>query len=287
MRRRSIVIVLAAVVAAGVSAPAAAGAGPSPGVMQGMPGIVVAGGAHVVTTPRRDGTTLVALIRDRDRKTLRSRALPGTLGVPLVTFSGLAEGTWAGGGRLVLASSIYDDRDRTTFVTLDTRTLTPLRTITLRGSFAFDALSPDGRRLYVAQFPNGLDGPLRYVVRSLRLGTGRLDPGSVVDKAEPDEPMAGVPVGRAWSDNRRSAYTLYVGVGSHAFVHALDTVGRRARCIDLPWDGAAQNGFERIRMAIRGGVLTLTQPGVGALARIDTRTFRLEVLRSPAPPQAG
>src|SRR5262249_22728136 len=82
----------------------------------------------------------------------------GKLGVPGVTFNGVPEGTWAGGRRLVLASSVYDDQTRTRFVVIDTRTLRALRTIALRGAFAFDALSPDGRRMYVLQYPQGVDG---------------------------------------------------------------------------------------------------------------------------------
>jgi hypothetical protein len=288
MSRRRIVSGLLGAVILGATALTATAAGPAPAVMQGAPGIQVAGGAHVVATATANGTTRVTLVRDRDGKVLRARVLPGKLGVPMITFSGLVEGTFASGRRLVLASSIYDDRTFTTFVTLDTRTLAPLRTIKLRGSFAFDALPPSGRRLFVTQFPNGLNGPIRYDVRSLSLATGRLDPGAIVDKTEPGEVMAGIAVGRAWSLDRSWAYTLYSGLESHAFVHALDTKNRRARCLDLPWAGNLQNGLEGIRLAVdRAGMLTLTQPGVGVLARIDTRTFRVDVLRDPVPPQAS
>lgn len=288
MKRRSIVVGVVCASVAGATALAAAAAGPAPAVMQGAPGIQVAGGAHVVTVAKANGTTRVSLVRDTDGKVLRSRVLQGKLGVPMITFAGLVEGTFANGRRLVLASSIYEDRTFTTFVTLDTRTLAPLRTIKLRGSFAFDALSPSGRRLYVTQFPNGLNGPIRYDVRSLSLTTGRLEPGAIVDKTEPGEVMAGLAMGRAWSLDRSWAYTLYSGLESHAFVHALDTKNRRARCLDLPWSGNLQNGLEKIRLAVdRAGTLTLTQPGVGVLARIDTKTFRVDVLRDPVPPQAN
>jgi hypothetical protein len=288
MRRRALAAVVACAVTALVTVSATAAAGPSPGVMNGVPGIAVAGGAHVVTTAQAGGTTLVKLVRDRDGKVLRSQELPGKLGIPLITFSSVAEGTFANGRRLMLASSIYDDRVSTTFVTVDTRTLASVGTVKLTGSFAFDALSPDGRRLYVTQFPNGLNGPIRYVVRSLSLATGRLDPGTIVDKTEPNERMNGIPMARAWSSNRSWAYTLYHGLDSHAFVHALDVKNRRARCLDLPWHGNAQNGLETIRMSIdSAGILTLRQPLVGVLARIDTRTFEVSVLRAPEPPPAS
>ncbi len=166
---------------------------------------------------------------------------------------------------------------------VDTRTLKALRRVVLPGSFAFDALSPDGRRLYVTQLPNGLNGPIRYTVRSLLLATGRLEPGAIVDKTEPDEQMAGLPMARAWSRDGTSAFTLYSGLESHAFLHALDTMKLSARCIDLPWQGNAQNGLERVRMSVdAAGILTLSQPGVGVLARVDTRTFEVEAVRPPA-----
>ena len=81
---------------------------------------------------------------------------------------------------------------------------------------------------------------------------------------------------RAWSPNRTWAYTLYNGGESHAFVHALNTRTRSARCIDLPWKGQAQRVLEQVQMAVRGGFLTLREPGGGLLARIDTRTFSVE-----------
>jgi hypothetical protein len=282
MRRRTGVVALATAVTVGVIASSASAAGPVPGVLQGGAGIAVAGDAHVVATPHA-GMTRVRLIRDRDGAILRTRLLhPAKLGVPQITFSGTVEGTWASGRRLLLSTSIYDNPTSTTFVVLDTRTLATIRTIALPGAFAFDALSPDGKRLYVTQFPNGYNGPIRYVVRSLVLATGRLEPGAIVDKTEPGEQMTGIPMARAWSRNGGSAYTLYNGLESHAFVHALDTVNRSARCIDLPWSGDAQSGLERTRMAVtKDGVLVLSERGVGVLARIDTRTFKVEVVNDP------
>ena len=136
--------------------------------------------------------------------------------------------------------------------------------------------------MYVLHFPTGVNDGVRYVVRSLNLATGKLDPGTIVDKTEPDEQMNGLPMARASSDDRRWVYTLYRGATSHAFVHALSTGGRAARCLDLPWSGEAQNGLETVRMAVdEGGILTLRQPNVGVLAPIDTRSFAVEIVRAP------
>ena len=268
--------VLAGTVTAVLAAALPVGAaGPAPVVLRGKPGIAVAGGAHIVASVARNApTTHVSLVRDHDGVTLRSRVLPGRLGVPAITFTGLVEGTWSKGRRLVLASSIYDDPTSTTFVTLDTRTLAPLRTIRLEGAFAFDALSPNGRRLYVLHYPHGVDGGIRYVVRSVDLRAGRLEPGAIVDKTESGERMSGMALTRAWSRNGSWAYTLYNGGDSHAFVHALNTLTRTARCIDLPWEGEAQSVLDGSRVTVTpAGALRLADRRGSLLARIDTRSF--------------
>jgi len=273
IRRLSGAALVAATVA-GALALTASAAGPAPPLVLGEPGIPVAGGMHVVTVSGPSASsTRVWLVRDRDGKTVRRHVLSGKLGVPGITFNGLAEGTWAGGRRLLLSSSIYDDVTRTRFVVVDTRTLRPLRTITLRGAFAFDALSPSGARLYLLQFPQGINGGIHYVVRSLDMRTGRLEPGAIVDRTEPDEQMNGVALNRAWSPNRTWAYTLYNGGTSHAFIHALDTRTRTARCIDLPWKGEAQTILDTVQLAVKGSALLLTGAGGQALASVDTQTF--------------
>ncbi|HEX5582241.1 hypothetical protein [Gaiella sp.] len=270
-------VACAALVSSIALAGVAAAAGPAPPLLQGEPGIAVAGGMHVVALAGTStATTRLWLVRDRDGKTVRARVIRGKLGVPAVTFTGLAEGTSAQGRRLLLASSIYDDADHTTFVVVDTRTLLPLRTIRLRGAFAFDALSPSGRRLYLLEYPQGLNGGIHYVVRSLNMRTGRLEQGAIVDRTEPDERMNGIAVARAWGPSRTWAYTLYTGGESHAFVHALNTRTRTARCIDLPWAGNAQAILDNAQMAVKADSLTVREPGGGVLARIDTRTFAVE-----------
>lgn len=253
-------------------------AGPVPPVMNGGPGIAVAGGSHVVAVAKPGGgATQLRLVRDRDRTVMRTRVLPANVGVPMITFSGLVEGTWANGRRLVLASSVYEDRIHTRFVVIDTRTLSPLRTITLTGTYGFDAVSSDGRRLFVLEYPGGVDSGVRYVVRSVDLRTGKLEPGAIVDKTEPSERMSGIALARAWSRDGAWAYTLYNSGTSHAFVHALNTRTRVARCIDLPWAGEAQSVLDGVGMAVTPKrVLTLTGRSGGVLARIDTRTFSVQ-----------
>jgi DNA-binding beta-propeller fold protein YncE len=114
----------------------------------------------------------------------------------------------------------------------------PLRltkVIELRGSFEFDALSPDGSILYVVEHLAGQAGA--YQVRAADVATGQLRDGVIVDKRNIGEAMAGWPVGQL----RRSdglVLTVYRGA-EHPFIHALNTAEAWAICIDLPSSEAA------------------------------------------------
>jgi hypothetical protein len=107
------------------------------------------------------------------------------------------------------------------------------RVVTLRGAFYFDAISPDGGTMYLIQHTSAFN-ILRYVVRAYDLRTDRLVPGTIVDRREPDERMAGYPIARAATGDGVWAYTLYQKPRGRLFVHALDTSRGIARCIDLP-----------------------------------------------------
>ncbi|HEY8989392.1 MAG TPA: hypothetical protein VIM39_10255 [Candidatus Limnocylindrales bacterium] len=120
-----------------------------------------------------------------------------------------------------------------------TRTRTaPLRltrVIELPGSFEFDAISPDGSILYVAEHLDGETGA--YQVRAVDVATGELRDGVIVDKRNIGEAMAGWPLGQV----RRSdgmVLTIYRGT-AHPFIHALNTIDAWAVCIDLPSSGAS------------------------------------------------
>ena len=87
--------------------------------------------------------------------------------------------------------------------------------------------------------------------------------------------MRGLPVTRATSPDGRWAYTLYDGAGKHPFVHALDTVGARAVCIDLDaLEGRRDiDGLRLWRAADDGAALDVLSPRRRPLAHIDTATF--------------
>ena len=78
--------------------------------------------------------------------------------------------------------------------------------ITLDGAFAYDALSPDGARLYLIQHSSANDFQ-HYVVRAYDLDAHTLLPGRIADKAQKGWVMQGFPVDA--HDERRRALGLH------------------------------------------------------------------------------
>ena len=201
-------------------------------------------------------------------------SLRGQWGIPIVAFDGSKEGLSHDGKTLVLAQPpIGRMRKVSSFPVFSTRDLRrPMQTVVLRGSFSFDALSPDGSTLYLIEHVNKQDVS-QYRVRAYDLESNRLLPKPIRDP-KTGEIMHGYPVSRSTSADGRWAYTLYQAEG-HSFVHALDTVNRKAACIDLPADTPPEYvGDSRLIVAPNGDVTVNSRSG-GVLAVIDTRKHQL------------
>src|SRR5919202_3027379 len=187
---------------------------------------------------------------------IRWRDIRGRWAVPGVAFDGTAGGLSGDGRTLVLMRiPTAPVQTRSVFLVLRTRDLAPLRRIVLKGNFAFDALSPDGSRLYLIQHVSQ-QNLTRYVVRAYALDEHRLLPGVIADRTQRGWVMAGSPVTRATSADGRWAYTFYVRPSGYPFVHALDTARGVAHCIGVPWHGN-QNALWRMRLSLRDGGRTL------------------------------
>ncbi len=237
---------------------------------------VAAGPARYVTLPVR-GDTLVVRIATRDGRVLGHRLVRGSFTVPAVAYDGSAGGLSADGRTLVLIRPRTSfPRAQTPLAVVETKRLRVTRRITLRGDFSFDAISPGGRWVYLVHYTAPND-PTRYDVRALDTATGRLDPRRVVDPHEAGEKMRGSPITRTSSRDGRWAYTLYDGAGGEPFVHALDTTGRSARCIDLPMlTGRVDLWRLRLTLDADGTTLAVGRKAVTP-AVIDLRTFQASV----------
>jgi hypothetical protein len=290
------------------------------GVEMGAPeGVTVAGSAYryVAISPRIPRPiTVVGRIDRQGGQLSRSWYLRGRFQVPAVAYDLSPGGLSADGGTLVLGrvpnQRVYPPRI-SRFAILDTqrsfRWRGPGRPprfrrfadfVDLRGHFVFDAISPDGSTVYLIHhhLPLSAGGAYitNYEVRALDVKSGKLLPRPIVDPNEPEEQMRGLPVTRAASPDGRWAYTLYDGGDREPFIHALDTVGRRAVCIDLPQLGGRHNTFMLwMRVARDGRQLTVlsnpppvprsrlreegvpvSSPPARPLLRVDTRTFDVD-----------
>ena len=261
---------LAVLAAAAVLVGTAGGAGPSPGVAFGSPGILSHDGKVRYVALRAGRGTLVEAISTRNGTVRRTRFLKGLYGVPLVAYDGSTGGLARNGKRLV----VYSPGEVTRFVVLDPRSLRVQSRLVLNGNFGFDALSPDGSLMYLIHLKRASGSGFDYDVRALDVSAGRLLPGAIVDRREPDEKMTGIPITRVGSDDASWAYTLYAKPNSGAFVHALHTTAREAFCIDLSL-GLSDEELGHVRMRLRNGSLLLRFRG-RTVATIDTRTFEVK-----------
>jgi hypothetical protein len=280
MRSRLLIVLACALSCATLAAPAASGDGsPGPGVMQSWDGL--ARGAVRYVAVSVGGWTAVETIRRRDGRVLSTVGVKGSWGIPLVAYDGTADGLMSDGRTLVLGQVRGPAwKQYTSFALVDVKKAKLLRILRIKGDHAFDAVSPDGRYLYLIEHVSSTD-LTRYRVRAYDLNAGRLVKKPVIDKREWEETMQGAPVSRAAAPDGGWVYTLYSG--SHeSFIHALDTRNVQAICIDLPWKQQPKRLFE-FRLWMGGDSrLVVRGPKGRALAVVDRNGHRLvKSVRNP------
>jgi len=279
MRIRLLAVLALALLAA---APAASGdGGPAPGAITGWDGVLAANGNIRYVAFTTPGWTTVAAVDVEGGRAIEYRAIRGFYGVPLVAYDGTTGGVSADGSTLVLASftgPVQSGQVSRFAVLRADRHLKTRKIVTLRGLFSFDAVSPTGRMLYLIEYRQS-DAAVTYRVRAYDTARGKLVPGSIVDRREPDKQMQGSPVTRASSQDGVWAYTLYARPAGKPFVHALDTRHARAFCIDLPWR-ADQQSLQNVKLTAAGRTLVI-HDGAGRLAAVNTKSWKVKSYRRP------
>jgi outer membrane protein assembly factor BamB len=244
---------------AGAERTLALGAGSPRALPAGQPAV---GWRSLYTATPSGAATTVARIDVTSGRALASLRLPGHWTLPATVIGGAPDAATADGRTIVLSRA---GARETRFALVDASLRRTPRTITLAGRFAFDAIAPDARRMFlVEQRPGG-----HYLVRNYDLVRRELMPGAVIDKAEPDERMEGQPVARAVPAARPWVYTLY-RKAEGPFVHALNTEGF-ALCIDLPAaarSGLATAGEWGLTLAPGDGTLYAANPALGLVVEI-------------------
>jgi len=214
------------------------------------------GAFHYVAVPDGRDATMLVTIDKAHSQVFRWMRLAGSWGNPAVgNGTSTGQGLSRDGKTLVLAGTSQPFSSPSRFLIVDPTRLKVVRTVTLEGRFTFDALSPNGSRMYLIQYTRGAAYDLtHYIVRDFDLRTNKLLPGKIAARSEDDEKtMSGYAMTRTTSANGRWVYTLYQKTSGEPFIHALDTVGGIAYCIDLPANKALYN----IALSLRDGGRTL------------------------------
>jgi hypothetical protein len=264
-----------------VAAPAAhAAGGPVPPV-QGGAGVSAPGSSVNYVAVRTGHDTVLQRVRRATGFVERSRSIRGAYGIPGAAYDGSDTGLSYDERTLVLAT-LSGLPSHTRLLVFDARALRPRARVVLPGYFTVDAISPDGRWLYLIHYRSVSNND--YEVRAYDLVGRRLLPAPIVDPREPDEKMQGLPMTRTMSPDGRWAYTLYAKPSGAPFIHALDTERRTAACIDL--DDLSSDTIGEAKLTLSGGSLRVEGPA-GPLAVVDTRTFAVSdpaAEQRPAPP---
>ena len=156
---------------------------------------------------RRD-TLLAAIGRKSDA--VEQRRPAGRWTIPVVAYDG-SVGPFTDGRTLVLAEPRALPRRSSAFAIVPTTQLRA-RPFTLRGDFSFDAVSPDGRLVYLIEYVDRRDFT-RYAVRLFDVEEGRLQPEPIFDPGASKD-HARLALARAEGADGRWAYTLYDGAGA-------------------------------------------------------------------------
>ncbi len=250
------------------------------GILFNLPDGIVSHDWHALVSLAADGASTRVEVRTPEGGDLPIRiSVPGTWRLPTVGVARVASGLSGDGSTLVLEEAVdaapAGPTSRTRFAFVSTSGSKVPRIVTLDGSFAFDALSPDGQWLYVLEYLAGGD-PTHYQVRRLEIATAKLQDGSIVDKRNIEEQMNGYAltqeVGKGgW------VYTLYRG-DAGVFVHALDTSDGIAFCVDLPGTGAedaATNGGWSLVADPSGDWLYVADPARRTVSAINLADFTI------------
>ncbi len=204
--------------------------------------------------------------------TLRTLQLSRHYELPQATISGIPGGLSQNGKWLVLQSF-----DRTSSVPsathlllVDTSFGSASVAIELKGWFDFDAISNDGRNLFLLQYV----APQRYHVRLYQVPLHQLWPTAIVEKgASPTSTMAGIKLMSVPSPDGEWLYTLYAQQNDGAFIHGLRLDGTPfAACIDLPGRGYSKDPAEfRWSLALNPerSVLYATNGAMGVVGAVS------------------
>ena len=214
---------------------------------------------YIVT--QLSGSAQLKAIDPASGRTIAQATIPASYSLPDIAFQGPTAGISPNGQWLALTQKGAS----TNFLVGSSSLTDSFKTIHVNGDFVFDALSNDGKSLYLIQ---KMTDPNHYQVRLYDVAAGALMPQPVVDKREPNEPMNGIRGDSAADSNGNYVYTVYIRDGG-PFIHALPLDEPIAWCVDLP--STASNDMERqfhwaLALSHDGRTLYAANEAVGTVA---------------------
>ena len=189
----------------------------------------LSGGARVMALDPASGSTLAQM------------TVPAGYTLPNIAFQGPTAGISPNGRWLALTSQSNASGGviTTNFLVGSSSLTDSFKAIQVNGDFVFDALSNDGKSLYLIQKMTDAN---HYRVRLYDVGAGSLTPQVVADKRQPNEPMNGIRGDSVADPTGNYVYTVYLRAAG-PFIHALPLDQQFAWCIDLP--SKAKNDMEK------------------------------------------
>jgi hypothetical protein len=187
------------------------------------------------------GSANLKAIDPASGRTIAQTTIPAGYSLPNIAFRGPTAGLSPNGQWLALTSQSHGTGGvMTTNFLLGPSALTEsFKTIRVNGDFVFDALSNDGKSLYLIQ---KMIDPNHYRVRLYDVSAGLLAPQPVADKRDASEPMNGIRGDSAADPTGNYVYTVYIRQAG-PFIHALPLGEPIAWCVDLP--SKAPNDMEK------------------------------------------
>lgn len=188
------------------------------------------------------GSAQLKAIDPASGRTIAQTTVPAGYTLPNIAFQGPTAGLSPNGQWLALThNSPSPSGGITTNFLVGASALTDsFKTIRINGEYVFDALSNDGKSLYLIQ---KMKDPNHYQVRLYDVAAGSLMPQVVVDKREPNEPMNGIRGDSVADPSGNYVYTVYAREAG-PFIHALPLDQPIAWCVGLP-PSAHANDIER------------------------------------------
>jgi hypothetical protein len=219
-------------------------------------GILSANGSRFLAARRTHARTTYRLYDARNGRPLQTWARPGRAEIAGLSANGR------------VAALLHWSRRATRIELVSAAHGVSIDSVTLRGSFDVDAVSNDGRRLFLVEWLRSGG----YLIRGYDVAQRRLLARPLTEDGETMD-------GTAWdsvaSRDGHRVLTLYLRANGDVEVHTLELVRQKAVCIDLPRGAVPAEWQYGLALTRNGRTLFATNPALGIVARIDLRTRRV------------